>query len=778
MADNRFIPTSLTAKNKPSWIAKQIRKIASRIDPELYSQGQNITFNRYGIAKTIGGKFGEFGNDSNPMALYRPGSSSGIDAGKAMANNRGFVYAAVNAIGREIMNIDWRLFQVDGKDHKEQTEHELLNLLDGVNPDMTGPELKYGLSAHLDLAGNAYWYLDGVKNDTDKPTAIYPLDPSRVRVIVNTDSFPFFIEGYQMKMDNKTITFRPYQIVHFRLPNPSNPFEGLGIVQAAADYIDNDNYAQEFNRKFFQNGARPAGILETEFVSETQVESLKVGFDSSHVGIDNQNGILVLPKGVKWTAAGSNPKDMDFRNLSLDSRDRILAMFGVGKTILGTAESDTNRATAETADYVFSKRVVSPRMTIICSFLNEKLVPRYGDDLYITFIDPVPEDRAARTTEMQVSVDNQPVLTVNEAREEFMGLGPVDGGDVLMTPTTMAPTGEPIGDGNVDPGTEGGESKSRKKAFSEQPETMKAANGQRVAFRPIRTKLQARAKQRRQISEGLAKNVADAVKKALEHPTRKFATKAQDAAASKAATDRTHESEKEIAETIRRINAAQYKEVTDNLPAAIEKAVDPTKLFELEHWIGITTDAITPILESLYESEGKTAAAELGKPDLNPLSDENAAKALHTSIAKMSKSYQTTVLSQLEKAINQGLSEGASLADITSSVNEVYGAADDYGAERIAKTEAFRTTNASLKETWKQSGVVHTIKWYTASGEPCPFCASLDGTVISIDDNFFNEGDSMTVDDKTLNFDYSEVGAPPLHPNCLCVARPEDVSIN
>jgi hypothetical protein len=35
----------------------------------------------------------------------------------------------------------------------------------------------------------------------------------------------------------------------------------------------------------------------------------------------------------------------------------------------------------------------------------------------------MPEDRGARTTEMQAVVNNQPVLTINEARDEFMGLG-------------------------------------------------------------------------------------------------------------------------------------------------------------------------------------------------------------------------------------------------------------------------------------------------------------------------------------------------------------------
>jgi phage portal protein BeeE len=137
-------------------------------------------------------------------------------------------------------------------------------------------------------------------------------------------------------------------------------------MQVAAEYIDNDNYAMEFNRKFFVSGARPAGFLETEMVSETQLEALKIGFSAMHQGIGNMNGIALLPKGVKWTSAGTSPKDMDFKNLSEDAQERILARFGVSRTILGTAESDTNRATAETADYVFSKRVIKPHMQLIC----------------------------------------------------------------------------------------------------------------------------------------------------------------------------------------------------------------------------------------------------------------------------------------------------------------------------------------------------------------------------------------------------------------------------
>lgn len=781
MADNHYIPTSsLNAKQRPSWLVSRFNKLfRGRIEPEVYEQGQGITMTKYGLINPVHTKsgrsvFGEFSGSGSQFVIPAPGGGSAINSSRALANNKGFVYAAVNAKAREVMNIDWRLFQVDGEDHKEQIEHELLDLLDSVNDNMTGLELKYLISACLDLTGNAYLYLEGVKNDTDKPKALHLLPPDKVTPLIDRRSFPYQLVGYKMRLENSTtdMAFQPFEIVHLRLPNASNFFEGLSPVAAGAEYIDNDNYAMEFNRKFFINGARPAGFLESDLVSETQTEVLKLSFANMHEGVDNMNRIGVLPKGVKWSPAGSNPKDMDFKNLSENMRDRILAMFGVSRTILGTAESDTNRATAETADYVFSKRVVKPHMTLICSFLNERLVPRYGDDLYITFIDPVPEDKAFRTTEMQAAVGSQPVLTPNEARDEFMGLGPVDGGDKLYGSTSFKPVGEPADpNGDVDPD-------AAPKTESPAKMTIKAANGERVAFRVARTKLQKRAAMRKEMAESLKDRIRKAVEEAAKHTS--FSTKEKDEEIWKAISERTSKAEGQIREIIVKLNGEQRKEVLENLPK-VAKDIDPTKLFNLDNWISITTDALTPVLEGLFEGEGKAAAAEVGKPELNPLSDTLAKEALHESIAKMSGSYESTVLAQLEKTINDGLAEGLPLPDISKAVGEVYDAADAYGAERIAKTEAFRTSNMALKAAWQQSGVVKTVKWYTSSSDPCPFCKELDGKVISVDQNFFNQGDSMTVgegdDAQTMSLDYGDVSSPPIHPNCMCLLRPEDVTI-
>ena len=278
----------------------------------------------------------------------------------------------------------------------------------------------------------------------------------------------------------------------------------------------------------------------------------------------------------------------------------------------------------------------------------------------------------------------------------------------------------------------------------------------------------------------LTKKITDELKEKLDNPTKKFAsTKDQDESRWKEWSEYTAAAEKEITETVRKINGEQKKEVLDNLPSAIAKAIDPQKLFDVEKWISITTDALTPIMETLFDHQARSAAAEIGKPELNPFNDTTRA-AVKASVRRMSESYQQTTLDVLETKINDGLQAGESLADITKRVEQIYEWSDEKRAAMVAKTESFRTANDALKSAWKQSGVVKTVKWYTANN-PCPFCQTMDGKTIPIDDNFFNAGDTITAEvngnEQTMSLDYGDVAFPPLHPNCMCYIRPDEVSL-
>ena len=81
---------------------------------------------------------------------------------------------------------------------------------------------------------------------------------------------------------------------------------------------------------------------------------------------------------------------------------------------------------------------------------------------------------------------------------------------------------------------------------------------------------------------------------------------------------------------------------------------------------------------------------------------------------------------------------GTNLTELTEAVDGVYSFADERRAGLIAKTESFRAANWANKEAWKASGVVKTVKWYTAEDDHvCQFCQALDGTEIPIDQNFY-----------------------------------------
>lgn len=716
------------------------------------ADGSVVLRDRRGARKTEipDGDAKGFSGGDDPLAIYKPTGAKQIDAAKAMANFTGWTYAAVNAIASEVANIQLRLYQVNGEDHEEQDEHPLLELLDNVNEYMTGIELKYVTLAHLELTGNCYWLLDGVRDDNTPPRAIYPLNPGRVRVKLDKSSYPYKLSHYEFTIDGKVIRFEAYQILHLKYPDPGDPFVGIGVPQTIPAWIDSDNYAMEYNRKFFINGASVGMYIQTETNVEGQIERIRQGFKDAYSGVENAHKTPVLPKGAKLEHTGVTHRDMDFANLTNTTRDRILAGFRVSKTILGTAESDTNRATAETADYVFSKRTIKPKMLLVVSYLNERLVPRYGDGLYLTFIDPTPEDKEFRTKEMQAAVGNMPIMTQNEARRSYLGLGPVGGGDQLMAPTTMTPAGKtekPEGEDiapNLAKTAEGWNTKAVRVRHSGKKPGGHLRKALRDAFK----------RQLDQKVEYSAKSVTE-----LTHSEYMEHWKRFDA--------RSMEAYQELLRIFHGINAKQKEEVLKNLPEAtgVEKALD--QLFDPKEWIGITIDLATPVLTKLTKDEATAALAMIGAQHQDILADESTRQALDRGISKMARSYTETTLDQLKTVLSEKLTQegGTNLKELTDAVDGVYSFADERRAGLIAKTESYRAANWANREAWAQSGVVKTLTWYTAEDDRvCPYCQELDGVEVGIESKFFTDT-------------YSNGETPPRHPDCRCYLRPGEINI-
>lgn len=732
------------------------------IPPTTRTQpGGSVTFGAKGLNPGIEAGIG-LGSD--PLAIYRTNPSKSIQPDKAMLSYNSWVFACVKAIADELANMRFRMYRIKKDGTQEEVfEHDLLDLLDSVNEFQTGPELKHIIASHLEMTGNAYILMDGVKSEKDRPTSLFALNPGAVKVILDKTAFPYRIMKYEYRIDNSKFTYEPYQILHIKYPDPNDPYQGIGTVQTIAAWIDIDNYATEYNRKFFLNGATIGGFLESEATSEAAINALRMSFESNHGGVENSHKTGVLPRGVKYSPNQETHKDMDFANLDTVYRDKILAGFRVSKTILGTAESDTNRATAETADYIFARRTIKPKMELICSYINEFLTPRYGDEsIYISFVDPTPEDKAFRIQEMQATVGNQPVLSVNEAREKYLNEVPVDNGDFVQQANSLIPVGKP-GDKNGAP--------------------KKGVNQKKFA-RPVKTRFVRNAELRKKASELFVEKVGEYIKNLNDIRAKKWKNLTDDEMYTiwKEFAARVDVYEKKTIEEIKNINRRQKDEVLNILPDLYRrevKAIKPKDLFSLKGWIKITADALSPIMIELYGKESRAAGSSLGFTGEDLTKDPKVVAAVRRATELMSESYNQTTLDLLSQKLNEIIAAGATLDEAAEMVRSVYEFSDLSRSAAVARTETFRIANDATKEAWKATGVVKTIKWYTAKDDGvCAFCAAQSGKTISIDSNFYDEGDEVKgTDDTKMTVDYSDVGAPPLHVSCRCYISPDEISI-
>jgi Phage Mu protein F like protein len=359
-------------------------------------------------------------------------------------------------------------------------------------------------------------------------------------------------------------------------------------------------------------------------------------------------------------------------------------------------------------------------------------------------------------------------MTQNESRRNYLGLGPVEGGDVLMRPSTMEPAG----------------TTSAVEGEDQTPNLAKTADGRRV--KSVRTRTG--GKTAHSGSARLRNALTDAFKKAFESKDKAYVSKGINELSHaeymehwKRFADSAEEAEAKLKTIFDGINAKQKAEVLENLPAAtgVTKGLDD--LFDLREWIGITIDLATPILTALTKDEATAAFSMIGVTGQNILADEATADALERGISKMATSYNETTLSQLKTVLNEKLTQegGTNLTELTQAVDGVYSFADSRRAGLIAKTESFRAANSANKAAWLQSGVVKTVKWYTAEDtKVCQFCEELDGKEIDIEDNFYDAGDTIVgKDGGSMTANYGDIEAPPVHPDCRCYIRPEGISI-
>jgi HK97 family phage portal protein len=313
----------------------------------------------------------------------------------------GTLFGVVGECAVQTASAEWKLWRKapSGKDEDrvEVTEHAALSLWKRPNPFMAQSEFVETGQQHVDLTGEWYWLCVNVRGLTGVgPLELWPIRPDRIRPVPHPTRF---LAGYlYISPDGEKIPLRLDAVIQIRVPNPADPYRGMGPVQALMADIDAARYSAEWNRNFFMNSAMPGGVVEVpETWNDDEYDRFQEAWRDQHQGAANAHRVAVLEGGAKWVERKYSMTDMQFTQLRDLSRELIREAYRFPKFGMGLVD-DVNRATADASLYALGQIVAKPRCRRIKDVLNNELLPMFGptaDDLEFDFTLDLPADREA-----------------------------------------------------------------------------------------------------------------------------------------------------------------------------------------------------------------------------------------------------------------------------------------------------------------------------------------------------------------------------------------------
>jgi HK97 family phage portal protein len=671
------------------------------------------------------------------LGLYQPWAMGTNTTGLSPTKNpnemlnsyRSWAYSCVRVIGQRLaalplqLVLNTRMADATDVERVEVLDHAFLDMMWSPNPWDTRAELWITTVNHLELCGNAYWLL--LNDKLGIPREIWPLYPQYMRVVPDKVNF---IGGYVYTVTQPAIRFdidnREYKIVHFKYPNPKNPYYGVGALEAQAMAYDLDMYMQVYQRSFFQEGARPDFVFETdqEITKETAQLTWEL-WDERHKGVTKAWRPGILGSGMKAKPLNVSNRDLTFAALADYTRDLFLGAFGVPAAKLGLVV-DANRANADAADYTFNKETIYPKCLIIEERIEKSVLPFYpgqGPGLWFEtdFENPVPEDEELKMKKRATNLEHG-VTVINEERADD-GKEPVPWGDKPWLPSTLTQLGElpetpteppdpsvppeepatPDDDPVDVPGDE--EPATDTLVTSEDTEAFRTriwtAHIMRVA--PLETRFEGIVQQLFTTQEGLVLDALAANFKALDAYF-------------------TGWSAKKIAAHLKDNDIASLHSITMTIANDSKQWISP----------------VTGQIRSAVSQAGAHAVASVGigtwtldDPVIIEWIQQQGAKA----VAHTTETTQQAIRSQLI----EGITAGEGIGPLASRVRDVYAEATSTRSKTIARTETHTATNYGTDQGYRKSGIVTEKEWLTARDERVRTShAALDGTSIPMNGHF------------------------------------------
>jgi len=263
------------------------------------------------IRKVIGESRASLSNSPSWLvtALTGTPTAAGVTVNEGNALQISAVWACVKVISETIASLPLFVFRRSGgNDRQAMLDHPLHNLLHTEpNPQMTSMQFRETLQMHVLTWGNGYAAIE--RAGGLKPTALWPIDPSRVDIEINPDRRLVYVVRVGDAPNQETQRFTQDEILHIRGPSPDG-LKGYSVIRLARESMGLASAAEKYAAGIFGNSSTPRGVLEHPGSMEaTSAAQFRKDWERLHKGPDNAHKTAILQQGMKFHPMSMSPDD-------------------------------------------------------------------------------------------------------------------------------------------------------------------------------------------------------------------------------------------------------------------------------------------------------------------------------------------------------------------------------------------------------------------------------------------------------------------------------------
>ncbi len=662
----------------------------------------------------VGLEYGAQGSEYQVSADFETLSKEGYE-------KNAIIYACINELASSASEADLIVEAQTKKGWEERPDHPLKRLLDKPHPEMSAYDFWFMGIVYESLAGNMFYEKE--RSKAGRVVGLWPMRPDRVGIIaaksVPGQRIKRRIQAYTWRSGSDTVQLPARDVIQFKHLHPRDELYGLPPLAAAAREGDTDNKATDYVGSFFNNAAVPKGLLRvTGYIDTAEEKRLRERLVNMYTGSGGWHNPLILGEGSEWIELAETFKDMDFPNLRKISETRLCMVFQVPPILIG-AFAGLERSTfsnVQESRRSFWQDTLMPSYRRREDVINRDLAPEFGADVRVRWdfskVKALQEE-VEKVWQRANEGMERGYLTVNEARV-MVGLEEDPAGNIYLRPVMIMPA--PFG---------------------------QAAEAPQLAG----TKEVKSAQVPEEVKERWARTI-DQTAQAWEGPFRK------------AAADLFSDEKAELVKILRREGKAAKQSIAYQafLNEGVTYLVVNKKGWQ-QAFLGLFGGLMKAQLENVEAVYG--IAWDIERPEVQQF--------LAGYTMKFAEGIEGVSEHALRELVMKAQSEGWSVTQTREAIMQTWEGFSEQRAQMIARTETIRSSNYGVKEAWKQGGITK-ISWYTYfDGRECGWCTQMHGKTIAIENNFANMGDElMSEEGEIMTVTYSDVGAPPLHPNCRC----------